>query len=55
LINKNDFLLQSKNTMRNFIIIFSISSLILFWGFMCEYEYDYTTDCGQLQTNGEFL
>lgn len=56
LMKKNDFLSQSKNTMRNFIIIFSISSLIFFWGLiMREYEYDYLTGCDQFQANSEFL
>ncbi len=55
LIKKESSLSQSRNTMRNFVAIFSISFLILFMVFMIEYDYDYITGCKQLQENGEFL
>lgn len=39
----------------NFAILLLMAFLMLFAGFVRDYEYDYATGCAQLQANGEFL
>jgi len=48
---KKDYLLQSKNTIRNFFVLLSLALLMFFIGFTSDHSFHYFIGCAQLQEN----